>query len=271
MPQVFDTHAHLQDPAFTDVEPVLRRAADAGLVGILLCGYDAHSNQRTLEMSKKSALLFAAVGFHPHEAKDITPAMLTELEIQAALPNVVAVGEIGLDFFRDHSPHDVQRTLLDAQLGIAARLKKPVSVHTRSAEEEIFEPLAIYSRARGWAPGNEPVGVMHCFGGTLEQARQYVEIGFLISLACVITYPGNTEARTIAAELPLESLVVETDSPYLPPQPLRGRRNEPAHVVQAVQALARARGITFGAAAEATTANAVRVFGIQLPVGVGAA
>ena len=195
--------------------------------------------------------------------------MLSELETQANLASVVAVGEIGLDFYRDHSPHDQQRNLLDAQLAIAAGLGKPVSVHSRGAEDAIYHHLSDYSRKRDWQPGTAPIGVMHCFGGSVEQARSYAAIGFLISLACVVTYPGNDEARRIAADLPLESLLVETDSPYLPPQSLRGRRNEPAHVVEAVGALAKARGIAFGAAAEATTANALRVFGVRVPAATG--
>lgn len=268
--QIFDTHAHLQDPAFDDVAAVLERAERAGVAGIAVCGYDPASNLQAIELASRSPLLFPAVGFHPHEAKDITPAMLVELESLAALPEVVAVGEIGLDFFRDHSPHDAQRRILEAQLGIALRVGKPVSVHSRGAEEAALEPLSAFATAANWSPGGRPVGVMHCFGGTLEQARRYVEIGFLVSLACAVTYPRNDDARSIAATLPLETLVVETDSPYLPPQALRGKRNEPANVVSAVHSLATARGISSEAAADATTRNATRLFGVGLATGVAA-
>ena len=265
--QLFDTHVHLQDPAFEDVPAVIERAEAAGVVGMALCGYDAESNQRTLSLASTSHLLYPAVGFHPHEAKDVTPALLAELESQAELASVVAIGEIGLDFFRDHSPHEDQRRLLDAQLAIALRFAKPISVHSRGAEEDAFEQLTPYSVSARWSPGAPPVGVMHCFGGTLAQAQRYVALGFLVSLACVITYPANTEARKIAAELPLDSLVVETDSPHLPPQSMRGKRNEPANVAHALEALAQARGISVAHAAEATTRNAERLFRISVPAG----
>lgn len=263
---LFDTHAHLQDPQFEgDIAVILERARAAGVTGVTVCGYDAASNVEALAMAQHSSTVFPAVGIHPHEAKDVTASLLAELESQAKRPEVVAVGEIGLDFYRDHSPHDVQRKVLDEQLAIAARVGKPVSVHSRAAEDTIEPHLAAYAHARGWKPGQPPIGVMHCFGGTLEQARRYVELGFMVSLACALTYPGNEEARTIARELPLESLVVETDSPYLPPQQLRGRRNEPANVVRAVEALAAARQIPIDEAAAATTANACRLFGVSLP------
>lgn len=265
--QLFDTHVHLQDPAFDDVPSVLERAAAAGVVAMTLCGYDAESNQRTLSIASASRLLYPAVGFHPHEAKDITPALLSDLESQAELPDVVAIGEIGLDFFRDHSPHEDQRRLLDSQLAIALRVAKPVCIHSRGAEEDAFAQLAPYSASARWSPGSPPVGVMHCFGGTVEQAQRYAALGFLVSLACVITYPANTESRKIAAELPLESLVVETDSPYLPPQSMRGNRNEPANVTHALEALAQARGMCVAHAAEATTRNAERLFRVSVPAG----
>ena len=271
MTPVFDTHAHLQDEAFADdCDVVVGRMVEAGVAAAVVCGYDPASNVSALALAARHRQLFPAVGYHPHEAKDITPAQLVELEGLAALPEVVAVGEIGLDFYRDHSPHDRQRELLDAQLAIALRVGKPVSVHSRSAEDAIFEHLVAHSRAAAWRPGRGPLGVMHCFGGTALQARRYVEIGFLVSLACTLTYPGNHEARTIAADLPLESLVVETDSPYLPPQDRRGRRNEPASARQVVDALASIRGMSAGEAASATTANAVRLFAVTLPAEVAA-
>lgn len=268
--QIFDTHAHLQDPAFDDVTAVLERAEQAGVAGIAVCGYDPASNLQALELASQSSLLFPTVGFHPHEAKDITPAMLAELESLAALPEVVGVGEIGLDFFRDHSPRDTQRRVLEAQLEIALRVGKPVSVHSRGAEEAALEPLSVYARAASWSAGGRPVGVMHCFGGTLEQAQRYVAIGFLVSLACAVTYPRNDDTRSIAARLPLTVLVVETDSPYLPPQALRGKRNEPANVLSVIHSLASARGISSDAAADATTQNATRLFGVKLATGVAA-
>ena len=267
----FDTHCHLQDPAFDHDRPgVMRRAQEAGVAGMLLCGYDRDSNSEALNMASRNAAIFAAVGFHPHEAARVSEADLETLATLAARDDVVAVGEIGLDYFRDHSPREDQLRVLTSQLGIAAVVKKPVSIHSRAAEDACLAPLSAYSAARGWRPGQLPVGIMHCFGGTLEQAQRYVDVGFLISIACPITYPANDEARRIATGLPIEAILVETDSPYLPPQKLRGRRNEPANVWRAIEAVAAARGESTDAVAAATTQNASRVFGVTLPTSVEA-
>jgi TatD DNase family protein len=261
MTRFVDTHCHLQDARFEDgvAEDAIGRAHVAD-IAMVLCGYDAPSNAAALAIAERHESVYPAVGFHPHEADDVTPAMLEELESLARLPEVVAVGEIGLDYYRNLSDHDAQRRVLEEQLAIATRVAKPVSVHTRGAEDVAWEPLAAYSRAREWKPGDAPMGVMHCFGGTLEQARRYITIGFVISIACTITYPKNDETRRVAAGLPLESLVVETDSPYLPPQFMRGGTNEPLHVRAAVEGVAAARNQPISRVAAATTANAQRVF-----------
>ena len=264
MTTLIDTHCHLQDPKFdaASTEAAIERAR-AAEIEMVLCGYDARTNTQALDIGARHQGVYPSVGFHPHEAKDVTSAMLAELETLARLPEVVAVGEIGLDFYRNLSPHDVQRRVLDDQLAIAARVGKPVSVHTRGAEDAALEPLAAYSRLRQWQPGDVPIGVMHCFGGSIAQARRYVAIGFVISIACTITYPKNEETRAFAGGLPLEALVVETDSPYLPPQSMRGQRNEPFHVQTAIEAVAAARNEPVSRVAEATTATARRVFALS--------
>ena len=262
---LFDTHCHLQDEAFAgDFAAVVARARTAGVLGMALCGYDASSNLAALDLSAGVEGVFPTVGFHPHDAKDLTPAAMAVLAAQAARPEVIGIGEIGLDFYRDLSPHDVQREALEAQLALAAELGKPVSLHTRGAEEAIYDQLAKYASASPLAALRRPVGVMHCFGGTLEQARRYVELGFLVSIPCAITYPKNEEARRIARELPLESLVIETDSPYLPPQSRRGQRNEPALILAAVEAIAAARRIPVETVARQTTENACRLWGVRV-------
>jgi TatD DNase family protein len=260
-----DTHCHLQDQAFgEDVDAVMARATTAGVIRMIDCGYGPSSNAGVLELARRWDCVRPAVGFHPHEASQVSPAMLTELASQARTPGVVAIGEIGLDFYRDHSPHEVQRSVLSEQLEIAVRLGLPVSVHSRGAEHEIRDLLAPYAAGSPLAAQGRAVGVMHCFGGTLEQALCFVELGFLVSIACVATYPRGEGTRELARELPLESLVVETDSPYLPPQTMRGKRNEPAMVVAAVEALAAARSIPVTEAAAATTSNAARLFHLTL-------
>lgn len=264
--KLFDTHCHLQDPAFAgDERGAIARAADAGVAGMVVLGYDVPSNLRALELAAESAIVFPAVGFHPHEAGTVTAQMLADLEAQVAREDVVAVGEIGLDFYRDHSTPEDQRRVLAAQLDIALRHGKPVAIHSRGAEEAAFDLLEPYARAANTA-GFRP-GVMHCFGGTLEQARRYVDLGFVVSIACVITYPKNEESRRIARELPLEALVIETDSPYLPPQGRRGERNEPANVRAAAEAIAAAREAPVEQVAEATARNAEELFGVRRGVG----
>ena len=263
---LFDTHCHLQDEAFDrEFDAVARRAETAGVTRMLVCGYDRDSNGAALRLAGQCPSVIPAVGYHPHEADTVTGEMLEELAAQAALGEVVAVGEIGLDFYRGHSTEDGQRRILDAQLEVAIALDKPVSLHTRSAEDAIYPHLASYAARSRLGPSGRPVGVMHCFGGSPEQALRYVELGFLISLTCTLTYPRNDEARRMARELPLSSLVIETDSPYLPPQALRGRRNEPANLAAAAAALAAARGIPVAEVAAATTANACRVFAVTVP------
>jgi TatD DNase family protein len=265
---LFDTHSHIQESAFAkDFDAVVARAEEAGLAGIAICGYDAESNERGLTLASLSRILFPTVGFHPHEAKDVTPGMLAELESQAKLDAVKAVGEIGLDFYRDHSPHDIQRSVLDSQLAIAVRTSLPVSVHSRGAEDAVYEHLAAYAEASPLAVRGLPLGVMHCFGGTLEQAERYVALGLMVSIACSVTYPRSVETRRLASELPLDALVIETDSPYLPPQTMRGKRNEPVHVAAAAESVAVARGLTTEEVALATTANAARLFNVGVPVG----
>ena len=270
MTGAFDTHSHIQDPKLLgDFEGVIARAESAGLAGIALCGYDAPSNELAIELARRSPLLFPTVGFHPHEADGVTAAMLAQLESLARLPEVVAIGEIGLDSYRHHSTEANQRTLLAAQLEIALRIGKPVCVHTRAAESAAIEQLGPYA-AQARAAGLEVPGVMHCFGGTLEQALPYVEAGFYVSIACSITYPRNDEAARLAGDLPLEVLVIETDSPYLPPQTRRGQLNEPAYVLEAAKAIARIRGEGLERVLEVTTANAARLFRVAVPAPVGA-
>ncbi len=270
MPVAFDTHSHLQDRKIRgDFENILARAEAAAVAGIALCGYDAPSNEAAIAMAAGREGIFPTVGFHPHEADDVSRAMLAELEALAALPEVVAVGEIGLDFYRGLAEEKNQRRLIDTQLEIALRARKPVSVHSRNAEDAIYDHLAPYARSARQA-GMETPGVMHCFGGTLEQALRYVEIGFMVSIAGPITYPKNDEARRLAAGLPARSLVIETDSPYLPPQAMRGKLNEPSLIVHTARAVAAARGERVDDVLDVTTANAERLFGVRVPSRAGA-
>lgn len=267
---LFDTHCHLQDPAFDDVEAVISRSVEAGLVGMAVCGYDLPSSHRAVELASQYAAIHATAGIHPHDAEMVTDADLDAIRALALSGNLVGVGELGLDFYRDLSPRDRQIEVLDAQLAIANEAALPVCVHSRGAEDVIGGQLRRYAAASPLTAGGRHPGVMHCFGGTLEQAMAFIDLGFLVSIACSVTYPKNEEGRRIARELPLASIVVETDSPYLPPQEHRGKRNEPAHVRAAVLAIAATRGIDPGEVAVRTTANAHRLYGVAAPAPAGA-
>jgi len=267
----FDTHSHLQDRKLVgEFEAVMGRAAEAGLDGIALCGYDAPSNDEALRLAELSPLLFPTVGFHPHEADEVSETMLRDLGELAARADVVGIGEIGLDFYRNLSGEAAQRKLIDRQLEIALKVAKPVCVHSRSAEDAIQEHLGPFAK-KAAAAGMAHPGVMHCFGGTLEQAMPYVAEGYLVSIACSVTYPKNVDTHRLVAGLGLEVLVIETDSPYLPPQGRRGERNEPANVVEAAKAIAAIKGESLERVLEITTENARRLFGIGVREKVGAA
>jgi TatD DNase family protein len=266
---LFDTHCHLQDRQFKgESAQVVQRAAAAGVSRILACAYDGDSVALTLEMADRHDAVLAAVGIHPHDANQVNETMVDLLRFAASHPRCVAIGEIGLDYYRNLQPRAVQLAALEMQLDLAVELGLPVSVHSRSAEQAIETPLSQYVSRSPLPAKGRPAGVMHCFAGSLEQARRFVDLGFLISIPCTITYPNAGNTRELARGLPLESLVVETDAPYLPPQTRRGRRNEPEFVIEAARAIAAEREVALESVIEATTANAARAFAI--PVAVGA-
>ncbi|HJP40202.1 MAG TPA: TatD family hydrolase [Dehalococcoidia bacterium] len=274
MTVLFDSHCHLQDPAFAGkVGEAIERAATAGVGALLVLGYNVPSNHSALEIaSRHGGVAFAAVGIHPHDAVSAAHSDLEGTAALARLPEVLAIGEIGLDFYRNLSPPEKQVEVLRAQLEIALDVGKPVSVHSRGAEDKLVAHLSSFAVDWQERYADRSPGVMHCFGGSAREARSYAEMGFMISLACTVTYPKNETTREVAASLDSSSILVETDSPYLPPQASRGQRNEPANVVVAAKAVADARGSSLEEVARLTTANAERLFGISVrrPAAAGA-
>jgi TatD DNase family protein len=259
-----DSHCHLQDPKFdADHAAVLQRARDAGVSALVVVGYDIPSSQLAVEMARSNENMYAAVGVHPHDSKTVTPREIDALSHLADSSRVVAIGEIGLDYYRDLSPRDTQRRVFQLQLTLARSLRLPVVIHSRQADEETFSVLADHERQAlpAW-PKDRPLGVMHCFAGDLPLALRYIEIGFVISITGTCTYPNSERSRTVARGIPLRWMAVETDAPYLPPQSCRGKRNEPAYLPETIQQIANLRGTTFSEVADATAMTAAWLFGL---------
>ena len=235
-PELFDTHAHLHFPDFADDLPaVLARARAAGVSRLLTIGADVETSAAAVALAAREANVWAAVGIHPHDAGEADDGALAEIERLATAPRVVAVGEIGLDFFRNLSPRDAQERTLRHLLDLARRVGKPALIHCRDAHEET---LAILGEARVGEVG----GIMHCFSGDVTIARRCLDLGLTISLAGPVTYPNARALPDVARFVPADRLVVETDCPYLPPQGHRGQRNEPAYLPLTAARVAELRG-----------------------------
>jgi TatD DNase family protein len=264
--ELVDTHAHIQEPEFAeDADAAVERARAAGVVQMVLPAVDLESAQRSLTLSRRHAGLYATAGFHPHDANRLTAEALAEVDAMLSLPEVVAVGEIGLDYFRFHSTREEQLAAIEKQLDLAEKRALPVIIHCRDAWEDCEAVLTPWAgRVAGRFDGR-PVGVLHYFSGSVEQARFYVDLGFMISMHTSVTHPRQAQMREVAAAVPLQSIVIETDSPYGAPQAFRGKRNEPAYVVESCKQIALERGIGETLVAEATSANARRLFGLPLP------
>ena len=267
MIELVDSHAHLQEPEFAnDLDAVIERARAAGVSSIIVPAVDTETTHSAIALAERYDGLYATAGFHPHEAGRLDEADLARIEALLEHPGVVAVGEIGLDFFRMHSSSEAQIEALNAQLGLAARHSLPVVLHCRDAWEEMRSILVPWAERTGRASSPIPLGVLHYFTGTLEDAWRYAELGFLLSIHTSVTHLRATAVREVAAALPLEVLLLETDSPYGAPQAFRGKRNEPAYLVEAARKLAELRGITVEEVAAATTANAKRLFTLEAAV-----
>jgi TatD DNase family protein len=256
-PDLFDTHAHLHFPGFDeDREAVLARARAAGVRRMVTIGTDAETCRAALALAEREPGVWATAGVHPHDAAESDETALAEVERLAAAPPVVAIGEIGLDFFRNLSPPEAQERVLRRFLALARRLRKPVVLHCRDAHAEM---LAILAGERVGEVG----GVMHCFSGDVAVARRCLDLGLLISLAGPVTYPNARALPDVARFVPADRLVAETDCPFLPPQGYRGKRNEPAYIAITAARVAELRGEPLEALAAATTENARRLFRVD--------
>jgi TatD DNase family protein len=257
--RLFDTHAHLHFPDYADdLDAVLERARGAGVRGMVTIGTDRESNQAVVEMARRLPDVWATVGIHPHDAGDAVEADFAEMEkLARSEAKVVGFGEMGLDFYRNLSPPEAQREVFRRQISMARELGKPLVIHCRDAHEEA---LAILAEEQAKEIG----GVMHCFSGDVPIARRCLDLGLFISLAGPVTYKNARALPEVARFVPEDRLVVETDCPYLPPTPHRGKRNEPAYVALTAAFVAGLRGVTPDALGAAVTANAATLFGITL-------
>ena len=250
---VFDSHCHLDDEKFdADREEAYRRMLKAGVTRCVCVGSDLPSSRRCIALAAGHPGVYAAAGVHPHEAKDAPEDYLDQLEDLLKRDRVVALGEIGLDYYYDLSPRDAQRRVLAQQVDLAVRLDVPVIFHIRDAQGEMVDFFRGLKRL--------PAGIIHCFSGSPEIALEYVKMGFYISFAGPLTFKKAPHLQQAAREVPLERVLVETDSPYLAPEPMRGRRNEPANVTYTLQKLAELRDLPVEDMAAVTWQNACAVF-----------
>jgi TatD DNase family protein len=255
--QIIDSHAHLEFPQFDeDREAMLARARAAGVETLLAIGSGTGPDRlnAAIPFAEQHDWIYATVGVHPHEAKLATEEHFERLDELARHPRVIAWGEIGLDYYYDHSPREVQQLVFERQLEQARAAKLPVIIHCRDAWPDC---LAILEQ--DWRPSGLG-GIFHCFTGTLEDGKRGLDMGFVVSFAGNVTYPKMQHLRDVAREIPLDRLLTETDSPFLPPQGRRGKRNEPAFVVEVAQALANVRDLPAEEIAATTAANFRRFF-----------
>jgi len=277
---LIDSHAHLDSERYADDRAaMLTRAWEAGVGAVLAIGIgeQAAGMDGALalcrEFNPQSARgarfprLYASAGVYPHNAGEIDDAIVSKLDSLLAEPEVIACGEIGLDYYHEGAPHPVQREGLIKQLEIAAARRRPILIHCRGSDEstDAWEDLLLVLEEHWRHTGLG--GVMHCFGGGWEQARRSLDLGFLISFAGNLTYPKAQPLREVAARIPLDGILVETDAPWLTPAPDRGKRNEPAFVARTAQVLAGLLGISGEEIASVTTKNFRRLFGLGADVG----
>ncbi len=257
-----DTHCHLEMKQYDeDREEMIFRAGEAGLEALITIGSDYRSNPAALDLAHTYGCIYASVGIHPHDAKDFTGDIYTQLKEWTQDKRVVAIGETGLDYYYDNSPRDVQREVFARHLALARETGLPVIVHSRDAKEDTMDILRDSGISRG---------VLHCFSGDREMAEKAMMMGLRISIAGPVTFKKATDLKEIVKLVPDDYLLIETDAPYLTPVPYRGKRNEPAYIVHTAKAVAELRGVAIDDIARLTTLNAKRLFAIGRIADTGA-
>lgn len=254
---MFDTHAHLNAIQFEeDLEEVIQRALDEGISHIVVVGFDRPTIKGAMKLADTYDFIYAAVGWHPVDAIDMTQEDLEWIEELAAHPKVVALGEMGLDYHWDKSPEDVQKEVFRKQIQLAKKVKLPIIIHNRDATQDVVDIL----RSEG---AEEVGGIMHCYSGSLEVAKQCMDMNFYISFGGPVTFKNAKKPKEVAKEIPIDRLLIETDCPYLSPHPYRGKRNEPSYVKYVAEAIADLREMPLEELISKTSDNARQLFGIS--------
>lgn len=253
-----DSHAHLDDDRFDDDREILIESLRANNIDLVFnIGADIKTSKASVELAKKYDHIYAVVGIHPHDAEDAEDNYLDILRELSLEEKVVAIGEIGLDFYYDNSPRDIQRKVFKEQLKLAKELNLPVVIHTRDASQETFDILKEAGKDGSLR------GIMHCYSGSVEMAKEYIKLGFYISFAGPVTFKNARIPKEVAKEIPLDRLLIETDSPYLTPEPYRGKRNDPTHVRYVAEKIAELKNIKYDEIVKATNENTKKLFNIK--------
>lgn len=256
MKMFIDTHVHLNaDQYDEDLQEVIDRALEAKVEKMVVIGFDRKTIERTMQLIEQYDFIYGVIGWHPVDAIDCTQEDLEWIEQLASHPKIVGIGETGLDYYWDKSPKDVQQALFRKQIQLAQKINLPIIIHNRDATGDVVQILREENAA-------SVGGVMHCFSGSVETARECIAMNFMISLVSV-TFKNARLPKEVAIEIPLEHLMIETDAPYLAPHPYRGKRNEPAFVPLVAEEIARLKELTIEEIAQATTTNAKNFFGID--------
>lgn len=255
---LIDTHAHLDDRRFNkDRDKVIERAKKAGVSNIIHVGFDERSSKEAVKMANKYEEIYAVVGVHPHDSKKASDSTMEEIyNLAKNEDKVLAVGEMGLDYFKNYSPRQTQQKVFRTQISLAKQLDLPIVIHDRDAHQDI---LKIMKEEGARMVG----GVLHCYSGSWEIAKECINMGFFISFAGPVTYSNARRLRDVVKQVPIEKLLIETDCPYLTPEPYRGDRNEPAYVKHVAERISEIKGMDFDIIAEKTTENAKEVFRIK--------
>ncbi|MDF1509510.1 TatD family hydrolase [Robertmurraya sp. DFI.2.37] len=254
---LFDTHAHLNAEQFAeDLEEVIARAQENGVENMVIVGFDRPTITRAMELVEKYDFMYASVGWHPVDAIDMNDEDLAWIEDLSSHPKVVAIGEMGLDYYWDKSPKEIQKEVFRKQIQLAKKVNLPIVIHNREATADIVEIL----KEEG---ASEVGGIMHCFSGSVEVAQECLNMNFYISLGGPVTFKNARKPKEVAEAVPLEKLLIETDCPYLAPHPYRGKRNEPGYVKLVAEQIAELKGISYEEVARITTANAKKLFAIK--------